>query len=263
MYESFSRVYRQMALNMGLGSGKNLSFFEVQRRALCTTVIRNRGLGVTSRILDAAAGTGDVLCLLHGEGYHNVEGIDGSQAMLDHWPQLGHSIPHKRWDWTNIKKFFKKKGHFDLVFFMGHSLPHLPIADLSGVLTAVFNGLNPGGVIAFDLRTWRQRMGVLVQPGRRTGHVRYLQTVDLDSMRCKVYERVEYTRNPAVQHVYYEGRQRGNGQPMLFPDHLAYSIYTVSESTKMLEEVGFSDVTVQMAEDWKYQIVHAVKPKDQ
>jgi len=158
-YKIAARYYEFIA------SGRN--HFELQVRVVNELIKRYRLK--KPRILDAACGSGEVLNLLLDDGA-NAYGCDGSPDMLILAQQFLTAKQNARLypacKWQDLGSLLQKE-RFDLIFVLGHAFPLLKPAEIPGVIEAIFEGLNPDGVFAFDMRQWiRADNGQLRESGR-------------------------------------------------------------------------------------------------
>lgn len=248
-YALFSKFYRQMAVQR--------KHFDDQFEVL-QDLLHRYDVNPSSCILDAACGTGDVPLRLHDAGYKNISAVDGSAEMLDQvTPRQREIMSVERCDWTRLSEHFGKHGRFDLIYIMGHSLPHLPVSELTSVLVQVRSGLNPGGQFFFDIRPWeRDSDGALRQPGRPPSADRDLGTVQIDGKDYLLVDRVNY--DGSVQTVTYLLTETGSPGSTL-RTQVSYSIYSQEEATEYLVAAGFprSGIEVTRHPKWSYLVIVA------
>ncbi len=194
-YDTFANVYRQVA--------GGLDLFAAQTRVL-KVLFDVHGVGKQSRILDAACGTGDVVCGLVRDGYAKVSAIDGSGDMLAQWPADAIALRPPPSNWRDLAAYFETAGQFDVVYFLGNSLAHATKEEVTKSLKVIYEcGLTSSGLLVLDLRSWlRQDASLLVEQGRPVDVCRCLQRVELDGQPYWLMDRVSYEGER--QHVDYD-----------------------------------------------------------
>ncbi len=247
-YTVLGRVFREIALLRG--------HFAKQLRVL-RSLAESEGLHRSSRILDAACGTGDVLLGLRSDGFEHIQGCDGSEAMLAQWPSSIDAVPRRMCDWAELDTIFDESGPFDLVFFLGHSLPHLHRRLVPKVMKSVYDGLNVGGLLAFDIRDWVEgNDGSRWQAGRETSIPRLLGDVALDGVRYQLSDRAYYCGHR--QFVEYRLVSAARGGKTL-TETLTYDMFVPREAVQWLLAAGFAAgrVSVRRFAEWPYLVITA------
>lgn len=232
--------------------------FDSQLNVLESILNRN-GVAKHARILDAACGTGDVAIRLFDKGYREVYAIDGSQEMLNQVGKRVQSCIHtEHCLWENISEFFKRQGQFDLIYILGHSLPHAAIEDIRIILKSIFNGLNDQGIFVFDMRLWTQdRDNRLIQSNREEGIYRFLGTIGINNCTYWVEDKVSYQDScQVVSYRVRKVRSTGVGYDLELCWDLRYSTFHHSKIQNWLSAAGFnkSKTEVQQYSEWSYLI---------
>ena len=109
------------------------------------------------RVLDCAAGTGQLAVGLALRGFHAVAS-DLSPAMVRHTRALaaerGVDLPAVTCDWAALGRQGWREP-FDAVFCVGNSIAHVgPAGPRRAALSAMAGVLGPGGVLALTSRNW-------------------------------------------------------------------------------------------------------------
>ena len=204
------------------------------------------------KILDAACGTGDVLALLASD-YEYITGVDGSPDMLSiaiSDPRL-EGIPFSCCRWENLQSFFKRQGQFDLVFFLGNSIAHIEDENhLKEVVTIVYNGLNSGGILAFDIRDWAMDIsGRLIEQGRPIDSPRILGTFkENEGKAFEITDQCSYSNGR--QNIKYEVQ----GYDLSDTFVLSYLPFSCDIALDVLTQSGFIDCKTQKYPNWKYTV---------
>ena len=223
------------------------------------------GKSRTARILDAACGTGDVVTGLHTMGYSQVAGVDASKDMLAQVqvPQGVEEAPLQACRWQELDRYFGSHGSYDVIFILGHSLPHAEKEEIPVIVKNVYNGLNPGGIFIFDIRMWtRVQDGSLVQPGREVGVFKRLGSkFKLGKHWYWVDECCKY--EGGRQHITYRF-QRINDSELGWELVLSYTPFELEEAVRWLQDAGFRNikVEVQQPEEWSYIVVIGEKGRE-
>jgi len=249
-YNVLHKIYRQW-----LSERKH---FQNQYSAL-KLILSMRDFKKEIKILDAASGTGDVVLKLFEDGYSNLYAVDASPYMLSQWPAGEYNICKRINNWENLTTVFCDWGYFDVIFFLGHSLPHISPEKLPNLFSCIFGGLNEGGVLAFDIRPWSiLHNGRLVQQGREEGVKRLLGEFEVDRSQYWLFEEVFYLKK--VQNVQYHFiPQSPDGQ--YISETLQYNMYHWKDAIKLLSDSGFPEKNVSILEipQWPYLVITAKK----
>ncbi|GEM_PF-5041077 len=250
-YEKLSEVFRQIA--------DARKHFEKELYVLLV-LFEMFKIGKDSKILDAACGTGDVARLVHDRGYHKVFLSDGAKSMLsmvDKAEKWYEDIAEKRWE--EIGDLFPRWGKFDFVYFLGNSVAHSPLSVLEEVFGSVYEGLNGGGVLVFDVRRWKKSSdGGLVDGGREPGIWRLLQKVYYDNEKYLLFDKVSYKGGEQrVEYIFFPESSSCNS----FCETLSYHIFSWEDAVDVLEKVGFPSDSIKVLEiqEWPYLVVTARK----
>lgn len=247
-----SKIYRQFA--------ENRRVFQAECN-IVSFLLKLNHLNADSKILDAACGTGDVIALVKSEGHKNVYAVDGSQSMAALWKNTLNGIQAKQCAWQNLKTVFNEWGTFDLVYFLGHSLPHLSIEALPALFGTLYDGLNKGGVVAFDIRPWvKNNDKSLTQAGRGDRVQRYLHDVNIESESYMLFDEVTY--KDSVQFVKYT-LLPNSSDGKLVEEVLSYQMYDWEYAHSLLKNAGFTEESLGVFEfpGWPYVVVTAKKSK--
>lgn len=253
-YDTLAQFYRQLLESRGHFS---------KQFALINLIFETEYLPAEPRILDAACGTGDVATLLYGSGFHKIEGIDGSQAMIDQ--RDGDNVPMRHLSWMDLRSYFSEHGKYDLIFLLGNSLAHASVNRIPSILASLYDGLNAGGILLLDLRAWeRNPEGLLMEPSRPPSIYRYLGRIEALGQDSWLYDRVEYDN--LTQRVTYrlqpvELDKQGSG---MTEAHVTYYTFDHQLVTEMLLSVGFNRncVETRSLPSWPYLVVVARKTEE-
>ena len=246
---------------------RNRNHFEAQANMLQRLCSR-LNIGKMARLLDAACGTGESLVLLHKNGWLNISGLDGSKAMLAeaHRLETLTGVSLNACSWENLDEYFSTHDTYDLVFFLGHALPHAPLELVRKVLGYVFDGLNPGGYLLFDMRKWsRAPDGGLFQEGRPAGVSRQLGMFTVDEKDYLIDECCTYiSGRQQIEYRIRKARKDGTGEDGAGEDKekkpcLFYTPFTVQEAMDWLSETGFQNIEWEQPSDWPYMILFGQK----
>lgn len=245
-YQVLHQVYRELA--------KQRHHFENQLQAL-QLLFKMHGIKKQARILDAACGTGDTVIGLHSLGYKTIFAVDGSEHQLSQWPQYDYDIPRLQCNWIKLDRYFEKQEPFDFIYFLGHSLPHLPLDKLPQLLNSVFTSLSKNGILAFDIRPWiKLHNGQLMQVGREEGVTRLLGTMEVGNQPHWLFEEVRY--KGVIQEVQYQLLAESNNN-ISHVDELTYYMYHWETAIDLLINAGFrrKDISVLQLPNWPYLVI--------
>lgn len=249
-YNVLHQIYRQWL--------QERKHFQNQYSAL-KLILKMHDFDKGNKILDAASGTGDVAVKLFEDGYSNLYAVDASPYMLSQWPIGDYSIYKRQNNWENLDAVFCDWGNFDIIYFLGHSLPHMSPEKLPNLFGCIYRGLHDGGVLAFDIRPWTiLHDGSLVQQGREEGVQRLLGNFELDRRAYWLFEEVLYVKD--VQNVQYHFMpQHPDGHYL--SETLQYNMYHWKSAIKLLIESGFSEKNLSILEvpQWPYLVIMAKK----
>ncbi len=244
-YELLSQIYRQLLEPRGFFTNQYYVIMEL---------FSIYGLGKQTRILDAACGTGDIAVRLSKESY-SVIGVDGSPHQLSQWPEDGESVARICCRWEAIREVFDSHESFNVVYILGHSLPHLHPNSLPFFFERVHKGLAPNGLFVFDLRSWESNEnGSHYETGRESGVKRYLGNVHIGNNQFRVFDTVKYVES--AQLVTYSLHSTTKNQLKL-EETLLYHIYHWSDAVRYLEAAGFerNHIEVFQLPKWPYLLV--------
>lgn len=235
---------------------------------LLNVFLSRYGTSRTARILDAACGTGDVVTGLHTMGYSQVAGVDASEDMLAQAQALQGvaDVPLQKCRWQELDRYLGSYGNYDVIFILGHALPHAEKEEIPAIVRNVYNGLNPGGIFVFDIRMWtRVQDGSLVQPGRQIGIFRWLGKFRSGKHCYWVDDCCEY--ESGRQYITYRFRRINDGG--LGWDHeerlvLSYTPFEPEEALRWLQDAGFRQIEVQQPDPkkWPYMLVVGEKGRE-
>jgi SAM-dependent methyltransferase len=249
-YSLFSKFYRELA------NGVKLHELEVE---VLKELFKRYGVAPSSRILDAACGTGDVALMLHDAGFTKMSASDGSAEMLDEVEGRQRDVMSvDLCEWTQLEDLFRKHGRFDVVYITGHALPHLPFGEFPVVARQVYEGLNPGGLFLFDIRQWEpDHHGELREAGRLPNVDKMQGVVHVDGKEYWVENSPTYDRK--VQTIMYRLTDVHNPRSPALSTQVSYSIYTHDEAADRLRDAGFpkSGIEVKRHGKWPYLLVVA------
>jgi SAM-dependent methyltransferase len=217
-------------------------------------LLRQYNIFKSKRILDAACGTGDALIALNKNGFMNLSGIDSSLSMLTQFiSKLSNGINVASMDWENIRKYFKNNGNFDLIFMLGHSLPHMEKQKLNRLLGDILSGLNKGGIFVFDIRNWQRQNGCLSDPNRTENVYRKLDTVNVDGKNYRLEDKVSY-KNKTQYVTYRLTKVMGLGKKII--TRIKYEMFDYDEVKKLMIRVGFKSVEKYYDNSrWPYVVI--------
>ena len=254
-YTRMSHFYR--------GILKHRKHFENQSEVV-DAIIQETFKSNNLSILDAACGTGDVVEILYNSGYKNISATDGSEEMIKFFSKdLIKKIQVQVCPWINLDDYFLKNNPFDLIYILGHSLPHACIDEIPRIFSYIYKGLKPNGIFLFDVRTWvKGEDQKLIQPGRPANVYRDLGIVTTEDGNYHIEDKVTYNDN--IQHAVYRIRKllsenpESNSEEIL---ELNYSIFNVHEAISMLELAGFNPDKIQQLkfDNWSYIVIKCTK----
>lgn len=251
-YDVLSTFYQQLVLSRG-HYDKQLSILQ--------TTIAMEGLSCSGRLLDAACGTGDVARSLFERGFHGIDALDGSQAMLNHAREKASPIAFECIDWAELSSYFSRKPPYDLIFLLGNSLAHLPTEFLPTVLQNLYTGLSNGGTLLLDLRPWERNVeGLLREPGRPPEIFRFLGKISIQDEEFWLDELTSYDRQK--QTVRYRLRPLPGGSTRRMIDTtVSYYLFDHEKVKELLSSVGFQSSNIETRKflDWSYLVVVARK----
>lgn len=243
-YRLFAPVYRAFVQQRG--------HFERQA-ALLAGFFRANHIPSSAKILDASCGTGDVVGDLITRGWVDCIGLDGAPDMLAQSPlHVRGRVFSCRWE--ELDNFFRTHGEFDVIFMLGHALPHATKEALPSILNSVRRGLRADGVFLCDIRDWDRTEAGLREIKRPEGQWRDLPVqVPMISGR----ERITYTEERQL--VDYEFRVEG--VPDIITIELSYALFTKEEFVNKLINVGFTGerIVVRNVPEWSYVLIEAHK----
>jgi SAM-dependent methyltransferase len=249
-YPLFSKFYREFA--------NQVKLHELEVDTL-KELFKRYGVPPSSRILDAACGTGDVALMLNDAGFTKMSASDGSAEMLDKVePRQREVMSVDLCEWTRLEDLFRKHGRFDVVYFMGHALPHLPFEKFPEVASQVYAGLNPGGLFLFDIRQWEpDHKGELKEAGRLPNVDKMYGVVHVDEKEYWLENSPSYDKK--VQTITYRLTDVHNPRNPALNTQVSYSIYTHDEAVERLRDAGFpkSGIEVKRHGKWPYLLVVA------
>lgn len=249
-YPLFSKFYRELA------DGVKLHEQEVE---VLKELFKRYGVTPSSRILDAACGTGDVALKLYDAGFTKMSASDGSAEMLDKLEGRQRDVMSvDRCEWTRLEELFRNRGRFDVVYITGHALPHLPFAEVPAVLRQIYAGLNPGGLFLFDIRQWElDHRGELREPGRLPNVDKMQGIVHVDGKEYWVENSPSYDKE--IQTITYRLTDVHNPRSPALSTQVSYSIFGHEEVAGHLHEAGFprSSIEVKRHPKWPYLLVVA------
>ena len=248
-YSLLAQFYRQMVRGRG--------FFAAEQRAL-EAVFRLYGIPKDARVLDAACGTGDVACALAATGMPNIHALDGSADMMRTWPRETIPVTRLSLDWANLPEYMKtRREEFDVVFFLGHSLPHADAGEIPIILEAARSGLLPSGILLFDVRPWSKDLyGRLAQSERAPETTR--SPVAIDGKTYSLTEQISYDYESQRQIVEYHLVSQDSTKQEI-STRVTYSLFDWRQAAEWMTEAGFcrDSVVALQFPSWPYVILVA------
>jgi len=244
-YQVLSSIYRQYVAADGVTEAE---VDLVDRLAHCYGINRD------ARILDAACGVGDVVVGLESKGYSRIDATDGSLSQLQHWPS-DHGRPGQLCRWQELGTFLSATDPYDMIIILGHSLPHLDLAEIPSTLQALRSGLAPGGCFLFDIRPWfRSSEHGLVQRGKRIGEEEAILAVEIKERPYSLLRTINYANRRQV--IDYRLVPADPADPE-FAETLTYAAFDSSEARAMMQEAGFAKRSIDVHElgAWPYLVV--------
>ena len=247
-YKWMANFYREIVRQRG--------HFEAQLEVL-ESIFKRNSISKNAKILDAACGTCDVVKKLFYQGYRNIHALDGSKEMLSQYKKnnkLPISADHCRWE--NIDTYLNLNGKFDVIYMLGHSLPHAGTKILPGIVSNIFKGLNNNGFFIFDMRNWQRDINNrLVQPNREEGIYRFLGEFYINGDWHWVEDKVSYVNSSQI--VSYRCRKANEnrmGWKSEVTFDLTYSIFHRSEMLTWLLNVCFKEINIEIQKylNWPY-----------
>ena len=249
-YRRFAKFYDALVLRRG--------HFEKQ----AATVRRLIGVErkATIRVLDAACGTGKVLSLLAQDSRIRPSGADGSAEMLG--TALGdknnEGIPFTCCRWENLPLVFRTQGTFDCIFFLGNAIAHCETKDqIAEIIDFAFGGLNPGGIVLFDFRTWipAETGGQLVAAGRPDGHERDWGEFHIDNEVFHFSDVCSYGNGLQRTTFIAKGASESTEQFVF-----SYLPFVEEDALSWLRNAGFRDCKIMdLTPDYPYLIAYGIK----
>lgn len=247
-YSIFSKYYRQLIKDRG--------HFQDQAKVV-RQVIDIYGINKNAKILDVACGTGDVACTLYDSGYNKIQGVDGNSEMLMELNSLyEEKVVTSCIDWSDIDTFFSKERLFDVVYGMGHSIPHLTPKDIPLFFFKVYEGLEKGGIWMFDVRLWDLVEGSYKEIGRVEDVDCFLGKIIVNENSFWVFEEVTYQKDIPIQKIKYKFcciEDVSKNQECT----LEYHIFNKDTILKWMLNVGFLPSNIRFIKfpNWKYLVV--------
>ena len=254
LYSKWSKYYHEMAI-------KRNHFGN--HRQLLLKLFELINVNKKSRILDAACGTGDVGANLFKDGYRNFHLNDISLEMTSHLDNCDiDGLKISNYSWEDLNLFFKRNEAFDLVYILGHSLPHAPFENMSQIFNNIFNGLKSGSHFIFDMRTWvKDKNSNLIQENRLPNEYRSLGNYSFNNEELEIFDRVSYDgRSQIVEYKIIKNTQDADYESFF----VNYSIFTENEIIELLERVGFTLINnlsknTNSFDFWSYSIISCYK----
>jgi SAM-dependent methyltransferase len=243
-YKLLAPIYRQI--------GEHRGYF-IKEALLLEQIFDLEGVPRGSKILDAACGTGDVICKLYYRGF-KVFASDGSYDMLAQWIKDAPKIPHERCYWAELNNIFAKYRNFDVIFMLCNSIAHAsPDTIRYKLFKYVYSGLKKNGIFLFDIRPWeRDATDKIEETGRKSDIERVLQMVNLPDGRYWLKDKVSYTKNRQI--VEYTLSKSSNPKAK-HKAKIGYYMFDWKEARKWLTDVGFRDIKVLKFQDWDYLVM--------
>ena len=245
-YTMLSKCYREIMKQRG--------HFEKQV-SLLDFIFKRKKISKNKRILDAACGPGDVVLELYIKGFNQLAALDGSKDMLDQLTVKAPPFSVEYCDWKFLSRYFDEKGQFDIIYILGHSLPHLKIEIIPETFQMIHEGLNDGGLFIFDIRPWEYTVdGKLKQPHRVPGVYRLLGIVHIDGNEYWIEEKVSYTKN--YQKVLYRFTNVDNNAAYI-EEELRYSIFDHLQAQEWLQMAGYAKNKIETLQhpSWPHLVI--------
>jgi len=196
-------------------------------------------VSATSRVLDAACGTGVDAAALARRGF-TVWAADASGAMVEgaaarfRHERLAIPLLHSRW--ADLPAATGER--FDVVLCLGNSLVHAAGRDaMVAALTGLRRVARPGGYVVIDSRNWEKLHAErqIVQVADRV--------VAREGRRCFVFYAWEIPARFGDEHIAHLVFVFDNGGQTEAHEHqITFRPFTISELRERLELAGLSEV---------------------
>jgi SAM-dependent methyltransferase len=183
-------------------------------------------------------------------------GTDKSQNMLDKIDRFQNpQVRCYRYDWLDLGSFFKKFGHFDLVYILGNSIAHIDSLDkLSKLFAIIKEGLKDNGKFVFDIRDWGKDRKTKQLCQKRRGKNTYIS---------KGYSLIKENRIEYYEMCYYEGNNQYISYKILNNSTeteeifvLSYLMFRKKDILESLNNAGFKSVDeIKTSKDYPYKVI--------
>jgi SAM-dependent methyltransferase len=249
VYDGFAKYYRELIIASGhLKKEKETIDF----------IMTELGITHDSVILDAACGTGDILKHLFDNGYHRLNGIDGSFGMIERAKDLlpGINFRQIRWqDLSIIDANQEKRDSYDLIFAISISLPHAKNDEIATIFKDFFLRLSVNGILVFDNRKWTTKdNGCLYEDNRPVGVYLNLKKVIVDDATYIIEDKCEYDKDR--QFVTYKVSNTNN---VINHFNVSYAMIPTERYKDILLSIGFRKVESKIIHFWPYELIYAYK----
>ena len=230
-YETLAADYDWMFGDDALANGRAINHPATARLL--------RRISPTSRVLDAACGTGVDAAVLARRGF-TVWAADGSEAMVEgaacRFRREGLAVPVLRSNWADLPAATGER--FDAVLCLGNSLVHAAGRDaMVEALTGLRRMARPGGYVVVDSRNWARLHGErqIVQVADRV--------VARAGRRCFVLYAWEIPERLGDEHIaHLTFVFDDDGRVEAHEHKIAFRPFTVSELRERLELAGLREV---------------------
>jgi SAM-dependent methyltransferase len=244
-YETLAADYDWMFGDDALANGRAINHPATARLL--------RRISPTSRVLDAACGTGVDAAVLARRGF-TVWAADGSEAMVEgaagRFRREGLAVPVLRSNWADLPAATGER--FDAVLCLGNSLVHAAGRDpMVQALTGLRRMARPGGYVVVDSRNWERLHGErqIVQVADRV--------VARAGRRCFVLYAWEIPERLGDEHIaHLTFVFDDDGRVEAHEHKIAFRPFTVSELRERLELAGLREVDTDFdASAGRYSVV--------
>lgn len=206
-------------------------------------------------VLDCACGTGLQVIPLAREGF-DVVGSDLSQEMLEACREKCRAadvvLPLIQSDICDLRRTVRQT--FDAVVCMGNVLPHfLAESEVREAVANMYAVLNDGGLLVIEMRNYD------VLYANRTRFVPFRINAEEDGRRVSVVYVFDYLDEGYLRANVLFIIQEADGNVHLESESVDYRPILGRELRQMLEAVGFTEISIEPADNRMY--CTGIKPK--
>lgn len=239
--------------------------FGRRQAELLEELSKSRKILKTSKLLDAACGTGNLLAELNRSGWTNLTGIDGSSEMLACGNKRAelNGIPMIYQGWESVRDWFVQgQREFDCITLLGNSLAHAQARQVDLILAQFFQGLAPGGMLIFDIRDWATDIsGQLIQSNREADTFRTLSEFNLGSERWRAEDRCTYPGECQVITYRFTPLSSSERDPVVDEIPLTYGLFNIDDAKRWMQYIGYDNIEACRPQTWDYVVMVATRPR--